>query len=146
MGDRWIGIAESDGLIATPLSVLRRRSLQADLAQLDGHVAQAERVIVGLPRALSGRETDQTRRTVAFAGHLVCQGYPVVFWNEALTSVQAEEAVARNRRRPPRRRERLDAVAAAFILQDYLDSGAPIKGVSVSVDDDASVSSDVELV
>ena len=126
MGERWIGLAVGDAAsgLTTPLHTLRRSSHSADLAALR-RVCDAEGVatiVVGLPRNMDGSLGPQAQRTLAFTQALRSLGLPIVFYDERLSSVAAEEYVTATRGRRPRPDERLDHVAAAIILQDYLDS------------------------
>src|SRR5439155_22278037 len=82
----------------------------------------AERVIVGLPTGLSGRPTEQTRRAERFAEMLASRlSVPVELWDERLTTVMARRIRPSASREPQRESESVDAVAAALILQSYLD-------------------------
>jgi putative Holliday junction resolvase len=130
-GERRVGVAMSDELrlLASPLTVLdRARGLApvldalAELTQREG-VAQ---IVVGLPLNADGSQGRQARRAQDFArvaSRVI--GLPVQLWDERLSTREAEEilrAQGRNLRRV-RQRGELDAVAAAVILQDYLDHG-----------------------
>jgi putative Holliday junction resolvase len=95
----------------------------AEIARLaqeeDGLVA----LVIGLPRRLDGTANDMTPRVQAFAqtlGNLT--SLPVVLQDERLTSVEAESRLATRDKDWRTRKARLDAAAAAIILQDYLDS------------------------
>lgn len=76
-----------------------------------------ERIVVGLPRNLSGEDTDQTRYCRAFADKLR-QYSTIEFQDEALTSAQAEAEL--KRRGKPYQKGDIDALAAVYILDDYL--------------------------
>ena len=134
VGARRVGVAKSDetGLLASPLTtILRETDRQAveaiaALAQEHG----ATQLVVGLPLGAAGEMTDQAARVAAFGRKLrAVRGSRVVFWDERYTTETAEASlrVDRPRRGAPtaRRREaerrRIDAAAAAVILQDYLD-------------------------
>jgi putative Holliday junction resolvase len=132
-GERRIGLARSDatGLLASPWNVVantantRSAAMRiADevraLAREDGTLA---RIVVGLPRRLNGDPNEQTVRVREFASLL--QGLvdvPVALQDERLTSHEADALLARHERDWRRRRTQVDAMAAALILQDYLDS------------------------
>lgn len=125
MGDRWVGLAlgDSEARLTTPLRTLRRSSRRDDVAAI-GRVCAGEGVetlVVGLPRNMDGSLGAQARRTLAFAEALHTLGLPIVFGDERLSSAAAEEYVTASRGRRPRPGERIDHVAAAIILQDYLD-------------------------
>ncbi len=128
IGDRRIGIAVSDptGLIARPLRVLERRSRREDFAAIAAMVAEygAERVIVGRPLTLRGEVGPQARRVEAYARALAeALPVPVELWDERYTTVAAQE-ILETVRRPGRRRQRgdVDAVAAAVLLQGFLEA------------------------
>lgn len=126
-GGRRIGIALSDptGLLASAHSVLRRTSLERDLEALR-RVAEEHRVemiVVGLPLHLSGREGEEAERARAFAARVEeSLGLPVQLVDERLSSREAERQLLESGVRRDRWKERLDAVAAAVVLQGYLDS------------------------
>ncbi len=133
IGDRRIGIAVSDptGLIARPLRVLERRSRREDFAAIAALVAEygAERVIVGRPLTLRGEVGPQARRVEAYARALAeALPVPVELWDERYTTVAAQE-ILETVRRPGRRRPRgdVDAVAAAVLLQGFLEAVSPRK-------------------
>src|SRR5205823_15121029 len=108
----------------TPLRPLGRAPRPVDLAGRR-RVCDAEGVetiVVGLPRNMDGSFGPQAQRTRAFTQALQSLGLPIVFYDERLSSVAAEEYVTATRGRRPRPDERFDHVAAAIILQDYLNS------------------------
>ena len=81
-----------------------------------------EKVVVGLPRRLNGQDTDQTQPARDFAAALQdLSGLPVTLQDERLSSREAESRLAIKEKDWRRRKEKLDAAAAAVILQDYLD-------------------------
>ena len=128
VGERRIGVAVSDetGVIATPVAtVLRGRGDLAEIARLVTEW-EADRVVVGLPTGLSGREGPQAAVVRAYATTLANHlgpAPPIHFWDERLTTAIAERALIAAGTRRAQRRERIDAVAAAVILQSYLDAG-----------------------
>ncbi len=127
VGEKRIGVAVSDETetLASPRTIIRRTSTAAALEAVARLVAEsgAEVVVVGLPVSFDGQLHGQARAIQTFAAKLrerIAQ--PVVFADETLSSVRAEEALRAAGVRPDRIRERLDATAAAVILQDYLDA------------------------
>lgn len=129
-GRRRIGVAMSDAgaTLATPLATLRRRTGKrppvAQLLQLaDRHKVRL--VVVGLPLDPDGRENDWTAEVRAFGKRLGERGHlPVEFHDERYSSVEAS-ARLRSIGLPKAKREdkaRIDAAAAAVILQDWLDA------------------------
>jgi len=131
VGSKRIGFAVSDELavIATPRGLVHRQSYNKDAAAIGELVEQeqAERVLVGLPTGLSGRPTEQTRRAERFAEMLASRlSVPVELWDERLTTVMARRMLPSAFRKPDREAESVDAVAAALILQSYLDRRSPL--------------------
>ena len=93
-----------------------------ELARDDAPVA---RVVVGRPSHLDGRPHEDDARVAAVVRAIGERtGLPVVLQDERLTSVEAEQRLALRERDWRRRRAKLDAAAAAVILQDHLDAGA----------------------
>lgn len=134
VGERRIGVAISDpeGRIAVPLRTHERRG-RGDAAAL-ARLAREEgagRIVVGLPLSLDGSHGAQAEVAAAFADELrAATDADVVLWDERLSSVEADRylrATGRTARQAPGRRgpagkEARDAIAAAIILQAYLDS------------------------
>jgi putative holliday junction resolvase len=134
-GLRRVGLALSDptATLASPWRRLDRRGSEADLVRtLAAEIARLaadddglEAVVVGWPRRLAGGDNLETPRVEAFARALGAQiAVPVVLQDERLSSREAESRLAVRERDWRRRKEKLDAAAAAVILQDYLDSRA----------------------
>jgi putative Holliday junction resolvase len=135
VGERRIGVAVSDvtGTLARPLGVLNPSGLDADAVQIAAdEIARLAReedgvasVVVGLPRRLDGTPTDMTPRVEQFARKLEARtALPVTLQDERLSSREAESRLALTEKDWRVRKRRLDAAAAAVILQDYLDSRA----------------------
>ncbi|MDR7435044.1 MAG: Holliday junction resolvase RuvX [Armatimonadota bacterium] len=127
VGTRRIGVALSDplGISAQPLKVIEREGWDADLAEIRALVREWEVscVVVGMPRSLNGSLGPQARMVEEFVAKLRdAIGVPVDTWDERLTTVAAERAMLEANVRRDRRRQRVDAVAAALLLQAYLDS------------------------
>jgi putative Holliday junction resolvase len=127
IGDRRIGIALSDPgqILARGLEVLRRRSRESDMAAIASLVEEheVEKIIVGHPRRLNGTVGEQARKVEAYARALQeAVEIPVILWDERFSTLRAQKAMIEAGRRRRERKRRLDAVAAAVILQDYLDS------------------------
>lgn len=127
VGERRVGVAVSDelGAIATPLATVQRGP--RDLAELDRLVRDwnVSQLVIGLPTGLSGREGPQAALVRAFAARLERELEPevaVVYWDERLTTAIAERSMLEAGTSRARRKERIDAVAAAVLLQSYLDA------------------------
>lgn len=136
IGDERIGVALSDEseTLATPLEIVRRVPGPASFLRLAEIVRErgVERIVVGLPLLPDGSEGKQVASTRAYVRGLVRYvDLPIDYWDERHTSHEAREIVqsaagahdadGAPRRRGRRRRRPLDDVAAAVILQDYLD-------------------------
>lgn len=124
VGERRIGVAVSDptGTLATPHSVIRRRSKAEDFAAVARLVIEleVERVVVGLPLSLNGEVGPQARRVSRYAQALAQRlDVPVELHDERYSTITADALLAESGRK---RRVPIDAAAAAVILQDYLDS------------------------
>ncbi|MFN2425395.1 MAG: Holliday junction resolvase RuvX [Candidatus Binatia bacterium] len=127
VGDKRIGVAVSDGLrlTAQPLGTVERRSLAADCAaiQLMLETYEIEKVIAGLPLNPRGEEGEQADRVRHFCARFEKEtGRQVEFQDERLTTAQGDRMLIDSGMRRKRRREVRDRVAAALILQSWLDS------------------------
>ena len=133
VGTRRIGVAISDpsGMLARPVKTLTTGAL--DSRSVDLVVQEIERlgmeddpidsVVIGLPRRLDGSANDMTPQVDAFAVQLGSRlGIPVVLQDERLTSREAESRLALREKDWRARKAKIDSMAAAIILQDYLDS------------------------
>lgn len=135
IGEKRIGVAVSDvtATLARPLNVLRPTGLEADaldmvareIARLAAEEDGVRAIVVGLPRRLDGSPTPMTVRVEQFARQLESAvTVPVMLQDERLSSREAESRLAVRDKDWRSRKARLDAAAAAVILQDYLDSHA----------------------
>ena len=133
-GEKRIGLAVSDstGMLARPVETLAVKGGQAGavslvidaIARLERDDHPIEAIVIGLPRRLDGTANDQTPRVEAFAELMKKRSArPIVLQDERLTSHAADGLLAERERDWRVRKKRLDAVAAAVILQEYLDRG-----------------------
>jgi len=151
VGDMRTGVAMSDpqGILATPVTVLASRDQNALIEEVLTLVRQhkVERVVVGLPRQLSGDLGKQANKVTAFADELSAQAkqskldrLDVQLWDERLSTKAAERLKTKAggqggslrfrgkrgaRNRNPVIKAEVDAIAAALILQGFLDSQHP---------------------
>ncbi|MPY88513.1 MAG: Holliday junction resolvase RuvX [Luteitalea sp.] len=127
VGQRRTGVAISDpsGMLARPLTVLHGQALPQVVALVTRLIREEEglaTIVVGLPFRLDGSANEHTARVLAFVADLRAQvSVPIALCGERLTSIEAESLLARREKDWRRRKARLDAVAAAVILQEYLD-------------------------
>lgn len=129
-GSRRLGVAVSDpaGLVALPLEVVSREGGQ-DLARIVELVRERKvtEIVVGLPKLLDGTEGTAAGEARAFASDLrKIVDLPVNFVDERLTTVQANRSLDEGEVPSRRRRKVVDKVAAAVLLQSYLDSVHPL--------------------
>ena len=133
VGERRIGVAVSDATrtLARPLCVLQASALESDaprvaaaeVARLAGEEDGVSSIVVGLPAHLDGSPSPMTPRVRQFAAELGrLTELPVTLQDERLTSREAESRLAVREKDWRARKARLDAAAAAIILQDYLDT------------------------
>jgi putative holliday junction resolvase len=131
-GERRIGLALSDatGLLASPWKRLANdanvgaaaKRLAAEIRALQSQDG-LDAIVIGLPRRLNGEPTEQTARVRKLAELLAAEvTAPISLQDERLTSHEAETLLAARERDWRKRKDQLDAMAAALILQDFLDS------------------------
>jgi putative Holliday junction resolvase len=132
LGARRIGLALSDpsGTLASPWQTVQRRPGDDECALLRPLVDRLSAdpdglavIVIGLPRHLDGREHAGAARARDLARRLEVEArVPVVLQDERLTSREAESRLAERERDWRKRKSKLDAAAAAIILQEYLDT------------------------
>jgi putative Holliday junction resolvase len=126
LGSKRIGIALSAGTLATPYDVLARSGRRRDdHRRIAEHVAEveAEVVVVGLPLSLDGSVGHAAERVIAECEELAdVLDVPVETWDERLSTVTAERSLMEQQMRAQARRRVVDKVAAAVILQSWLDA------------------------
>ena len=139
VGARRVGLAISDPsrTLARPLSTLAVSGLADAAARVAREIDQLEQelahdedrlalVVVGAPRRLDGSPSEQTPKVDAFVEALGARiTLPIVREDERLSSLEADHRLSVSARDWRRRKARLDAAAAAVILQDYLDRHGP---------------------
>ena len=126
IGDKRIGVALSDpqGILASPLTIIDCKDEGLDIEAITNIVSQhrVKQIIAGLPRSMDGSIGKQAEKVKAFTQKL-CEhtDVPVEFRDERLTTVSAKRLMQAVNRKKPRGKVRHDAIAAALILQGYLD-------------------------
>ncbi len=126
LGTKTIGLALSDVTrsIATPLVTIARTKFLNDLKELSEHIDNHDvsGLIIGLPLHLDGSEGRRAQSARAFADNLARTiALPIVFWDERLSTVAVERTLLEADASRKRRKEVVDKMAAAFILQGALD-------------------------
>lgn len=136
-GTKTVGVAVSDPLeiTAQPLETIERKSagkLRQTLARIEaiieeygaaGQQEKIEKIVLGYPKNMNNTEGDRCEATVSFKNDLERRtGLEVVLWDERLTTVEAERILMDSGVRRENRKTYIDKMAAAVILQSYLDS------------------------
>ena len=126
IGDARIGVAVCDAsrLIASPVEVIPHIGWGPDVQRIKAICARYETSLVlsGLPLNMDGSEGFQAEKVRALCGQLTAAGLQVRFQDERLTTVTAEGALIEGGMRREKRRQHVDKVAAAVILQQWLDT------------------------
>ncbi len=128
VGERYIGVAVSDagGLLARPLAVFKRTSRARDFVKVKALIEQhhAEALVAGLPLNMDGTEGPQAAWVRDYTAELAERlALPLHLWDERLTTVTAAEIMRAQGKAPDK--SWIDAVAAAVILQSFLDAQHP---------------------
>ncbi len=126
IGQKRVGVAGCDGLglMATGLITLKRSSFEQDVAKLQKLVEErrVQVLVVGLPYSMDGTIGAQAKKVQRYAtGLSQSLELPLEYIDERLTSVQAEQIMRDANIAPSRNRAMIDAIAAAIILQQWLD-------------------------
>jgi putative holliday junction resolvase len=124
-GDRRIGVAISDelGITARGLDVITVKGREQTLKAVEDFILRfgVDKIVIGYPIRLDGTEGVQCAKVDRFAGILAerfC--IPVVKWDESLSTKEAEEIMIEAGIKRKKKRQMVDKLAAAIILQDYL--------------------------
>lgn len=128
LGSRRIGVAVSDalGLTAQPRTTIARKGGLRDLDAIAAVAkeAGADRIVLGLPIDPQGQEGPAAQRTRVFADKLrAAVGLPVELVDESFSTVEAEEVLLAADVSRAKRKQVIDKLAAAVILQRWLDAG-----------------------
>jgi putative holliday junction resolvase len=125
VGKKRIGLAVSDelGITAQGIETLKRTRIRDDLENLRQIAARwnVQTLLVGRPLHMSGSETPQSEYTREFAERLQQHlGLPLTFWDERLTSVEAERMLREAGASLKQRKRAVDRMAAVLLLESYL--------------------------
>lgn len=129
-GSKTVGVAMSDELLITAqvLETITRKDenkLRKTLARIKEIVEeyQVEKIVLGYPKNMNNTLGDRIERTMEFkeAVEKRCN-LPVILWDERLTTIAAEKSLIESNVRREHRKDYVDQIAAAFILQGYLDT------------------------
>lgn len=132
VGRKRIGVAGCDrtGLIATGLTTIERKSFADDIAQFQQLVQErsVQILVVGLPYSMDGTIGFQAKQVQKYAQKLAkALILPLVYVDERLTSFQAEQLLHSRNLSPSRHKSLIDSIAAAIILQQWLDERRQLK-------------------
>ena len=127
VGERRVGVAISDpeGLLAVPLTTIHRKDVETAVLEIAELVRKHEvgRIVAGLPTLMSGEMGEQAARVEEFVAHLKEHvSVPIEWWDERLSTVAAEKMMRDTGANRRSRDANRDPLAAALILQAYLDS------------------------
>jgi putative Holliday junction resolvase len=132
VGTKTIGVAicDSGWHFAGPAETLRRTRFTNDLEALRGFIAREHVVglVVGLPLNMDGSDSPRTQSVRAFARNLAPLRLPILLWDERWSTVAVERAMIEADMSRARRAEKVDALAAAHILQGAIDALANLSG------------------
>ena len=128
-GSGTVGVAISDGLLLTAQGIEtikreRENKLRQTLARIESLCQEYEvdRIVLGFPKNMNNTEGERCRKTEEFADMLKKRvGLEVILWDERLTTVAAEKLLIEGGIRRENRKKYVDKIAAAMILQGYLD-------------------------
>lgn len=131
-GTKTVGVAVSDelGLTAQPLETIVRKSankLRQTLARIEEIIIEygIETIVLGYPKNMNNTLGERAKQTEVFQEALERRtGLPVVLWDERLSTAEAERILQAGGVRRENRKQYIDKLAAAVILQSYLDAGA----------------------
>lgn len=126
VGRKTLGVSISDNrwILATPGIVMPRGKLQAMVQQLASFIKgeKVAGIIVGLPKSLDGSLNVMTKSIFDFmVAFQKIFPYPYLFWDERFSTQAAERSLKEGRFSIAKRNQRIDALAASFILQNFLD-------------------------
>jgi putative Holliday junction resolvase len=127
IGEKRIGIAVSDALRCTAqgLTVLHRSGMDDDIGAIQELIdaSQVSEVVVGLPKNMDGSLGEGAQKVMSFVSKLEeSLSIPIVLWDERLTTAEATRVLLQADVSRNKRRKVVDKIAAALILQGYLDS------------------------
>jgi putative Holliday junction resolvase len=130
LGKKRIGMALSDelGVTAQGLETLERTNIREDLARISQLAAErsVSLILMGNPLHMSGREGRQAEYARDFGERLrAASGIPVEFWDERLTTVEAQRVLRESGISIEKRAKAVDRLAAVILLESYLDSRNP---------------------
>ena len=148
-GSKTVGVAVSDSLLVTAqgLEIIRREKeekLRRTLARIEELIVEyeVEEIVLGLPKNMNATEGERVELTAQFREKLERRtGLRVIMLEERLTTVSADKAMIEAGIRREKRKDYVDKIAAALILQGYLDS----RGQKAKEEEDAREAEEADL-
>jgi putative Holliday junction resolvase len=126
LGTQTIGTAFCDAgwRFASPAQTLKRGKFGTDLAIMRGLIAErsVQGVVIGLPLNMEGSEGPRAQSSRAYARNLGILGLPILLWDERWSTASAERGLIEQDMSRGKRKDRIDAAAAAVILQGAIDA------------------------
>ena len=127
LGDKTIGVAVSDpsGLIAQCIKTIKRKNIKYDIDEIIKIVNEynAEKIVMGLPKNMNGTMGPSSQKVIEFSEKIKKHiDIEIIFQDERLTTVSAQRILIEADLSREKRKKVVDAVAATYILQTYLDS------------------------
>ena len=122
-----MALSDPQGILASPFTIIQCRDETADIEAIVNIIRQnqVKQIIVGLPRSMNGSLGKQAEKVIAFTQKLGKHTeVPVEFRDERLTTVSAKRLMQAFNSKKTKHKARHDAVAAALILQGYLDEAS----------------------
>ncbi len=119
-----MALCDSEGILASPFTIIDCRDERQDIEAIIDIINQYQvgQIVVGLPRSMDGSIGEQAKKVQAFVQSLSKQTQvPIEFRDERLTTVSARRLMQAARTKKTKKKARDDAIAAALILQGYLD-------------------------
>ena len=126
VGHKRIGVALSDpeGILASPLTIIDAMDTEQAINNISGlcNQYQVERIVVGMPRSMDGTLGKQAEVVQQFVDRVTDTiKITIDIWDERLSSIEADRAMIAAGTKKDKRKKLRDAIAAAIILQGYLD-------------------------
>jgi len=126
VGTKTIGTALADAgwSFASPALLIRRTKFTADKAEIAALIAQqlVVGIVIGLPLNLDGSDSPRTQSTRAFARNMDDLGLPILLWDERWSTQAVERQMIAEDISRAKRAERVDKIAASYILQGAIDA------------------------
>ena len=124
VGDKHIGVAMAIGTIAVPVAVIKRTKEEEDMERIAALTRdyETELIVIGLPRSMDGSIGAQAELVIEFTKSLSNHiDIPIDMCDERLTTVTADRLLQESGAKRKQRKANIDAMAAAVILQAYID-------------------------